>query len=337
MKIAFFEIEPWERDAFEALTRDHEVTFDERRLDAALAEEVKDADIVSVFIYSHLDQEILDKFDKLRFIASRSTGVDHIDADACRERGIAASSVPDYGANTVAEHVFALLLAISHRIVDATDRTRRGDFSQQGLVGFDLAGRTMGIVGTGDIGAHAAKIAKGFGMKVLAFDVKPREEIAREIGFDYVELKELLSRSDVISLHVPGSEKTKNMISTDEFAAMKEGAVLINTARGTIVDTRAMLGALAEGRLRAAGLDVLPEEPALSEEQELLRSYFHEQHKTDTLLADHILLRMRNVVVTPHTAFSTQEAVQRILDTTRKNIEGFIAGEPKNLAIEAKG
>jgi len=333
MKIAIFEIEPWERDAFKGLEGEHEVVFDERQLDAELAEEFKDAEILSVFIYSGLEAEVLEKFDDLKFIASRSTGVDHIDADYCEKHGIKVASVPDYGSSTVAEHVFALLLAISHKIVEAADRTRRGDFSQQGLVGFDLAGRTMGIVGTGDIGQHAAKIAKGFGMEVLAFDVKPNEEIAREIGFEYVDLHELLSRSDVVSLHVPGSEKTKNMISTDEFAAMKHGAALINTARGTVVDTRAMLGALADGKLRAAGLDVLPEEPVVREEAELLRSYFRETHKMDTLLADHILLRMRNVIVTPHTAFSTEEAVRRILDTTYENIEGFIKGEPKNVAI----
>ncbi|MGA7966894.1 MAG: NAD(P)-dependent oxidoreductase, partial [Gammaproteobacteria bacterium] len=185
----------------------------------------------------------------------------------------------------------------------------------------------------GSIGQHTAKIAKGFGMEVLAFDVAPHEAIARKIGFTYVEMNELLSRSDVVSLHVPGNEETKNLISTEQFDAMKNGVVLINTARGSVVDTEAMLRALASGKLRAAGLDVLAEEPAVREEAELLRSYFRKAHNLEALLANHILLRMRNVIITPHSAFKTREAVERILTTTRDNIGSFIRGKPRNLVI----
>ncbi|TVR97024.1 MAG: hydroxyacid dehydrogenase [Rhodospirillales bacterium] len=332
MKIGMFEMEPWERKAFEDLGKSHEIVYREGPLDADAVAEVADAEILSVFIYSQLDRELLDRFDRLKLIATRSTGVDHIDLERCRERDIAVANVPTYGAHVVAEHTFALLLAISHRLVEAVDRTRRGDFSLKGLTGFDLHGRTMGVVGTGDIGGHVARIARGFGMEVLAFDIKPRQELAEETGLTYVELLELLSRSDVVSLHVPAISATEKMISHDEFAAMKEGAVLINTARGTVVDTEALLKALSDGRLAAAGLDVLPEEPTVREEAELLRSYFQEKHKLDTLLADHLLLRMRNVIVTPHSAFNTRDAVQRILETTRGNIEGFLRGEPQNLS-----
>jgi len=331
MKIAVFDVESWERETFEPLQDDHEIVFEEGQLDADAADRHSDADIVSAFIYSDFSRDVLRRFDGLRFIATRSTGVDHIDMDWCSDNDIGVANVPSYGENTVAEHVFALLLAISRNIVDAADRTRRGDFTQGGLRGFDLKGRTMGVVGTGDIGEHTARIARGFGMDVLAFDVKPRDEIAREIGFDYVGMEELLGRSDVVTLHVPANDKTRHMIDAEAFARMKDGAILINTARGSIVETEALLEALASGRLRAAGLDVLPEEPVVREEAELLRSYFNRDHRLDTLLADHILLRMRNVVITPHTAFNTREAVQRILDTTLRNIEGYIAGEPKNL------
>jgi D-lactate dehydrogenase len=244
--------------------------------------------------------------------------------------------VPTYGDHTVAEHVFALLLAISHNLVEAVDRTRRGDFSLEGLDGFDLKGRTMGVIGTGRIGQHTATIARGFGMDVLAFDVEPRESVAGEIGFTYVGMEELLSRSDVVSLHVPGNDKTRNLISTEQFDAMTAGAVLINTARGSVIDTRAMLRALSDGKLRAVGLDVLAEEPAVREEAELLRSYLTRTDQAGALLADHILLRMRNVIITPHSAFKTREAVQRILSTTRENIESFIRGEPRNL-VPASG
>ena len=331
MKIAMFEIEPWESAAFKALEEDHEIVYHEGPLDAAAAEDVADAEIISVFIYSRLDQKLLDRFDRLKLITTRSTGVDHIDLEHCAERDIAVANVPTYGGHVVAEHTFALLLAISHQLVAAVDRTRRGDFSLKGLSGFDLYGRTMGVVGVGDIGGNVARIARGFGMEVLGFDTKPRQELADETGLTYVDLPELLERSDVVSLNVPATKATEKMISHDEFAVMKDGAVLINTARGSVVDTEALLMALAGGRLAAAGLDVLPEEPTLREETELLRSYFQEKHKLDVLLAGHLLLRMRNVIVTPHSAFNTRDAVQRILDTTRDNIDGFLRGEPQNL------
>ena len=331
MKIAMFEIEPWESAAFEALEKDHELVYREKPIDVTAADEVADADILSVFIYSRLDRALLERFDRLKLIATRSTGFDHIDLDYCAARDITVSNVPTYGGHVVAEHTFALLLAISHQLVAAVDRTRRGDFSLKGLSGFDLFGRTMGVIGTGEIGGNVARIARGFGMEVLAYDTHPREALVEETGLSYVDLHELLARSDVVSLNVPATADTEKMISHDEFAVMKNGAVLINTARGSIVDTEALLRALADGRLAAAGLDVLAEEPTVREEAELLRSYFHEKHKLDTLLADHLLLRMRNVIVTPHSAFNTRDAVRRILETTRGNIEGFLNGQPQNL------
>ncbi|SDY48824.1 hydroxyacid dehydrogenase [Citreimonas salinaria] len=331
MKIVIFDVEPWETEVFGTLEADHDLAFEEGPLDADSAEKHSDADVISAFIYSDHSSEVLRKFDDLKFVATRSTGFDHIDMDWCRENDVTVSNVPTYGKNTVAEHVFALLLAISHKVVEAVDRTRRGDFTQAGLQGFDLMGQTMGVIGTGDIGTHTARIARGFQMEVLAFDVNPRNDIADELGFSYVEMDELLQKSDIISLHVPGNEKTKGLIDKSAFGKMKDGAILINTARGPVVDTDALLEALSSGKLRAAGLDVLPEEPVVREEAELLRAYFSREHDLDTLLADHILLRLRNVVITPHTGFNTRQAVQRILDTTRENIEGFIVGKPPNV------
>ena len=331
MKIAIFELESWESEIFKTLEKDHEVVLEAGQLDVNAAQEHRDADIISAFIYSDCSSDVLDIFDDLKLIATRSTGVDHIDMEWCQENDVAVANVPSYGKNTVAEHVFALLLAVSRKIVEAVDRTRRGDFSQGGLAGFDLQGRTMGVVGTGDIGAHTARIARGFGMEVLGFDVQPREDLARELGFSYVDMDELLRRSDVISLHVPGNENTRNLIDKAAVEKMKTGVILINTARGSVVETEALLQGLANDTIAAAGLDVLPEEPTLREEAELLRSYFSRKHNMDTLLADHILLRMRNVIITPHTAFDTREAVQRILDVSVDNITGFLRGEVPNL------
>lgn len=331
MKIAIFEIEDWEREAVSGLGDEHEIVYRRERLTERTAGEAADADIVSTFIYSDLGRPVLDRLERLKLIATRSTGFDHIDMDVCAARGIDIANVPTYGENTVAEHVFALLGALSHNIVEAADRTRRGDFSQQGLQGFDLQGRVFGVIGTGEIGTCAARIARGYDMEVIAHDVAPDPERAERIGFRYVGFDELLAQADVISLHVPLNERTEKLLSHDEFDRMKDGVVLINTARGGVVDVDALLRALTTGKVAAAGLDVLPEEPALREEAELLRRWYRREHDLETLLADHILLRLRNVVITPHSAFNTREAVGRILATTRENIAGWLAGAPVNL------
>lgn len=165
-------------------------------------------------------------------------------------------------------------------------------------------------------------------LRMIAYDVRPDDAAAESLGFRYVTLEALLAESDVISLHVPSNKKTRHLIGRDEFAQMKDGAVLINTARGDLIESRALIRALAEQKLSAAGLDVLPEEPVIREEAELLRSVYEERHDLGTLLANHLLVHMRNVIVTPHSGFNTREAVQRISDTTRENIVAFASGEP---------
>ncbi len=332
MKMAVFELESWEKQRFESLTGEHEVELVSEALTPENAADYADAEIISTFIYSDLGRETLEHFQNLKMIATRSTGVDHIDLDyCCKDTGVAVANVPTYGDHTVAEHVFGLLLTLSHNLYQAIDRTRKGDFSLEGLEGFDLRDKTLGVIGTGSIGKRVIEIASGFGMKVLAFDVNPDGEFARKQGFEYADMDRLLASSDIITLHVPANDKTRNLISEAEFGKMKQGTVLINTARGAVVNTRALLGAISDGTIRAAGLDVLPEEPLIREEAELLRSVFRKQHDLESLLADHILLRLRNVVITPHSAFHTREAVERILETTVNNIRAFIQGSPTNL------
>jgi D-lactate dehydrogenase len=331
VRISIFEAEEQERETLKCKLSDrHDLRFDPKPLTRDLALRHADADAISTFLYSDLGREVLGLFDDLRLVATRSTGIDHVDTRWCREHGVTVTNVPSYGATAVAEHVFALLLALSHHIVEAADRTRRGDFSRGKLRGFDLLGRTMGVVGTGDIGRHTVRVAKGFGMNVVAFDIAPDEDLARTLGFRYLPLPDLLARCDVITLHVPGGEKTHHLIAEDEFRAMKPATVFINTSRGSVVDTAALLRALSDGTVAAAGLDVLEEEPAIREEAELIRSVFSRRHEPRTLLGDHILLRMRNVLITPHSAFDTQEAEHRILETTTNNIEAYVAGQPKN-------
>jgi D-lactate dehydrogenase len=331
MNIAVFEAEPWEQELYQSLPPGFTVVFRQESLDESNAGRYADAEVVSTFIYSNLNRRVLAQLPRLKLIATRSTGYDHIAVDYCREKGIRVSNVPDYGSCTVAEHVFGLILTISHHLIEAIDRTRKGDFSIQGLKGFDLHGKVLGVIGTGAIGICVIRIARGFSMEVRAFDLRPREEAARQMGFSYHSMEDVLKGSDVITLHVPFSEKTRNLISEKEFQLMKDGAVLINTSRGAIVEPQALLKALAGGKIAAAGLDVLTEEPLIREEAELVRSMFQQDHDLRTLLADHVLLRMRNVYITPHSAFYTQEALLDILNTTVENIRSFASGNPINL------
>jgi D-lactate dehydrogenase len=331
MNIAVFEAEPWEQELYQSLPPGFTVVFRQESLDESNAGRYADAEVVSTFIYSNLNRRVLAQLPRLKLIATRSTGYDHIAVDYCREKGIRVSNVPDYGSCTVAEHVFGLILTISHHLIEAIDRTRKGDFSIQGLKGFDLHGKVLGVIGTGAIGICVIRIARGFSMEVRAFDLRPREEAARQMGFSYHSMEDVLKGSDVITLHVPFSDKTRNLISEKEFQLMKDGAVLINTSRGAIVEPQALLKALAGGKIAAAGLDVLTEEPLIREEAELVRSMFQQDHDLRTLLADHVLLRMRNVYITPHSAFYTQEALLDILNTTVENIRSFASGNPINL------
>ncbi|MBY0404283.1 MAG: hydroxyacid dehydrogenase [Cyanobacteria bacterium] len=336
MKIAVFEVEPWETKAFSPLLKDHELLFFNEALTLQTLENLKQdpqfqsIEIISTFIYSDLSAPILEAFPKLKLVTTRSTGFDHIDLKYCNQHQIAVCNVPTYGDETVAEHVFGLLLNISHHLTEAIDRTRRGDFSLHGLRGFDLRGKTLGVIGTGNIGKCVIEIAKGFRMNVIAYDQKPSPKTAESLGFAYKTLDELFATADIITLHIPGNASTHHLINEAAFAKMKQGVVFINTARGSIVEVQALLQALSTGKVAAAGLDVLPEEPAIREEAELLRSFFKKQHNLETLLADHILLRMRNVIITPHSAFNTQEALERILETTVENIQNFAHKKPVN-------
>ena len=287
-------------------------------------------EVLSVFIASTVGARELDACPDLRLVATRSTGFDHIDLAACAQRGIVVANVPAYGENTVAEHTFALILSLSRNVHKAWVRTRGSDFSLRGLRGFDLRGRTIGLVGTGRIGLHVAKIARGFGMRVLAYDTRPQPLIAEVLGFEYCGLEELVSSSDIVSLHLPLTPATHHLVNLDLLRRFKPGALLINTARGGLVDTRALLEALDEGVLGGAGLDVLEGEHTMSEDRRRLLSAEGEEGLR-TWLGNHILIEREDVVVTPHIAFDSTEAVARILDVTAENIAGFLAGTPQNV------
>ena len=295
----------------------------------AIISDFSDCDAVSVFIYSVLNQEVLKKFSRLKYIASRSTGFDHIDVAFCKKKNILVSNVPVYGANTVAEHTFALILSLSRKIPQSVAETKREDFSREDLTGFDLKGKTLGVVGTGNIGLHTIRIARGFQMNVLAFDLFHNKQAAAELGFHYVDFDVLLKESDIISLHAPLNNHTFHMVNSSSIKKMKKGVFLINTARGGLVDNEALVKGLKEGYIGGAGLDVLEEENFTDEEINLLFDASSERQKK--ILANHILLTMPNVLITPHNAFNSQEALERILDTTIENLNFFKMNKPVNL------
>lgn len=329
MRVVISEAEAWEREVLRAALADHELRFIDGAVDARTV--APDAEVLSVFVNSTLDDATLAAMPNLRFISTRSTGVDHIDLKACELRRILVSNVASYGDATVAEHAFGLLLSVVRHIAEAARRTREGDFSQEALRGFELRGKVLGVIGTGRIGRHAIEIAHGFGMRVLAYDIAPDEELARALGFRYADLPGLLAGSDVVSLHVPATPQTNGLISDREFAVMKPGAVLINTARGSVVDPAALVRALSAGTISAAGLDVLPHEPVLRDEAEVFRLGDPSPADFRALVADHVLLGMPNVIVTPHIAYNTTEAVRRIVEVSAANIAAFANGSPQNL------
>jgi len=326
MKIAFFEIKDWERDYIKQRLKGHKLVFSKDPLTKENLDSVKDAAAVSVFIYSKIDGKIIDRFKSLKAIVTRSTGFDHINLEDCRKREVQVYNVPNYGQNTVAEHTFALILALSRKIHKAYEKTIRGNFSLDNLEGFDLKGKTIGIIGTGSIGKHAAKIANGFEMNILAYDIHKDKELEK-LGVKYMNLNELIKKSDIVSLHCPYNKKTHHLINGKNIKLMKKEALLINTSRGAVVDTTSLVKALSARKIGGAGLDVLEEEGFIKEEAQLLANSFPKK-KLENILENHLLLTFDNVIITPHIAFYSEEALKRILDITIENIK-CISGNKK--------
>ncbi|EKE25558.1 MAG: hypothetical protein ACD_5C00119G0002 [uncultured bacterium] len=330
MKIAFFEVQAWKQEFLKGQLDGHELMFFEEPLNKENASKISECEAVSVFIYSKVNKEVLDILPKLKFVATQSTGFDHIDLDTCKDRGILVSNVPHYGENTVAEHTFALILALSRNVHKSYVRTLQGNFSIEGLMGFDLQGKTLGIIGTGHIGLHVIKMAKGFGMHVVAYDVKEDPFLAEVLRFQYVPLEQVMSSSDIISLHLPYNENTHHVIDEKMLGMVKSGALIINTSRGGLIDSNALLKALDNKKIGGAALDVLEGEELILDEKQLLY-YKQENEKLEELAKNHILLKRDNVVFTPHIAFYSQEALERILMTTSENILAFAKGERENV------
>ncbi len=293
-----------------------EVGFADGMLDKDHVPAAKDFDIVGVFMDSKVDAATIEALPGMKLITTLSTGFDHIDFKAAAARGIIVSSVPAYGENTVAEFAFALILALSRKVCESRDAVRAGRFSTEGLQGFDLAGKTIGVIGTGRIGKHAVRMAKGFAVKVIAYDVYHDDAFAKEMGFPYVSLEELLAQSDIVTIHCPYLPSTHHLINSQNIGLVKKGAYLINTARGAVVETAALISGLKSGQLGGAGIDVLEEEAQLG---------------AGDMGPARELIAMPNVIMTPHNAFNSKEAAYRIFDTTIENIVAFAQGASINV------
>lgn len=327
MKIAFFEVMPGEQDSLVAqLPLGHDVQFFGEKLAPETIDKAAGAEVISVFVNSEIRAPLIDALPNLKLIATRSMGYDHIDVEYARGKGVRVINVTTYAAHPVAEFSFALLLCVTRRIYHAYNQLREGtDYNIRGLGGFNLFGKTIGVTGTGRIGRNVITIARGFGMNVIAFDTVPDAAFAAEQGFTYATLEQLVTQSDIISLHLPYTKETHHLLNAELFAKMKKGVILINTARGEIIDTHALVAALQDGTVWGAGLDVLEEEHAFKEERGAVAGN-KEGVDYRLLTANHILIDMSNVIVTPHIAFETAEAMQEIERVTAKAITDFING-----------
>lgn len=325
--LVFIDRERWDRKMISRNFSHYKITF---LSDLGHWEQIKDATVLSIFINTKINKAVLDKLPKLKFIATRSTGFDHIDISSCKLKGIKVANVPTYGENTVAEHTFGLILNLSRKIYQAVNRTKSGNFSIKDLMGFDLKGKTIGVIGAGNIGRHVIRIALGFEMKILVSDPSLSKEQIKKIGAVKTDLNTLLKKSDIVSLHCPLCKPTIELINAGNIKLMKKGALLINTARGELMDTTAVLEALHNGQLGGVGLDALEAENALHNEDKILDAKF-DFGEIQKVLENHVLIKQQNAIVTPHIAFNSHEAVNRILETTIQNIKGFLIGKNKNI------
>ncbi len=265
---------------------------------------------VIITCWAEITKDAIDKAKNLKMIAVWATGYDHVDIKAAKEKGIIVTNVPNYSKESAAEHTFALILSIIRNIPQADKIVKTGLWGRENLRGIELQGKTIGIIGTGNIGSRVVKIANCFGMKVIAFTKNPSDKRAEKLNVKYVDLNELLQKSDIITIHVPLNDETEKILGEKQFLIIKRGALLINTSRGRIIDEKALIKALRDGRIAAAGLDVLEKEPPDMDNQ---------------------LLKMDNVLLTPHCASYTDEALKRCTDICIKNIEKFVKGKPLNV------
>jgi len=321
---AFYDAKPFDREFFDAANANgfgFEIRYFENRLKVETLALANGCNAVCAFVNDTLSADVIERLTAqgIQLVALRCAGYNNVDLKAAYKT-LTVVRVPEYSPHAIAEHAVALILSLNRKIHKAYYRTRDGNFSINGLMGFDMVGKVAGIIGTGRIGQIAGKILRGFDMEVLAYDPHPDDDYAKSSGVRYVELDELYRRADIISLHCPLNRGTYHIVSAESLAKMKHGVFIINTGRGGLIDTPALIDALKSGRVGAAGLDVY------EEESEVFFEDFSMQVLTDDILAR--LLTFSNVLVTSHQGFFTREALTNIAETTLGNIRDYFADKP---------
>ena len=321
MKIAFFSTQPYDKDYFERYNTQHEILFFEARLNEQTTNLARGCNAVCAFVNDQLNAAVLDTLKDIgiRIIAQRCAGFNNVDVVAASKNDMAVVRVPAYSPHAVAEHALALIMTLNRKTHKAYNRVREGNFSLDRLTGFDLYGKTVGVIGTGKIGECFARIMYGLGCKVIAFDIIINEEL-EALGIKYFSLQEVLEQSNIVSLHCPLTEQTRHLINKNTLEIMKTGAMLINTSRGGLVDTIAVINALKNGKLGYLGLDVYEQEEKL---------FFHDLN--ESIITDDTLVRLvgfPNVLITSHQAFLTDEALTQIAKETLQNITDFEEHKP---------
>lgn len=330
-KICLYDVTDEDKQAFKDLGKKHEFCIHDEHLTPDTAD--AGAEVVSVFINSKVDSAVLQKMPDLKLIACRSTGFNNIDLKAAKTHKVEVANVPTYGEHTVAEYAFTLLLALSRKLLETIEQVNKGDVNANTIHGHDLYGKRLGVMGCGRIGKNVMRLGKAFGMEVVGFDPFPDKAAAKEIGFKYIDKDELIKTCDVISLHAPLTKENMHLMGKEEFAKAKRGVFLINTARGELVDTLALVEALQSGQVAGAALDVLEDEKLIDidEEELILRRGHVTKASLEHAVAIDVLGKMFNVIITTHNAYNTVEAIMRINQTSIENIEAFLAGKPQNL------
>ncbi|NDW10757.1 2-hydroxyacid dehydrogenase [Dysgonomonas sp. 520] len=322
-KIAVYDAKPYDEAVFNKANEKYgfELIFHKEHLDTNNAILASECDAVCIFVNANANATAIKKLKQLgvNLIALRCAGFNNVDLKAAAEEGIRVVRVPEYSPHAIAEHTLALMLSLNRKVHRAFLRTRDGNFSLHGFLGFDMNGKTIGVIGTGRIGKTVVQVLKGFGMDILAYDVYPDHAFAEKEGITYTTLDEIYAKSDIITLHCPLTKETEYMICDTSLAKMKDGVMIINTGRGKLIHTKHLIDGLISRKVGYAGLDVYEEEG----------NYFYED-RSDSIMTDDVLARLlsfNNVIVTSHQAFFTQEAMSNIANTTLNNISDFFAGK----------
>lgn len=337
MKIIYFDVESYEEEFLKNSNEGKYTYFLEPNSLNNITEikpEYLDADVISVFTTSRVNKAVLEQFKNLKLIALRSVGFNHIDTDYCKQNNIAVVNSPNYGNITVAEFALALLLDVCRKVTMSYSDYKDGKVIPKNLMGVELSGKTIGIVGLGAIGKAFAKIAYGLDMKILAFDKYENEEVKQKFDVEYTDFDTLLKESDFISIHAPLTKDNYHMFNEESFNKMKKTAIIVNTGRGELIDSKALYNAILNKQIAGAGLDVLEKEETITDFDYMLGINRLDKFTLEQTIINSQLFKFDNVIITPHTAFNSKEAIQRILNTTMENIEEFSKGVIQNNVIK---